>query len=365
MRAGDSNRKRVRGTDNISSIDKDLHGKKKKQAIIEDEPAVDFDVCTKLSEEIFLFAQQNQQSNELLQRKLQLRSALLTIFRRQFPAASLHLVGSSCNGFANESSDADFCLMVTHARRVDQRNEAQFYLNALKKLLHGFRTMRQVLLIRAKVPILKFKDTISGCECDVNVNNAVGIRNTHLLRTYSRVDDRVRPMVMAVKRWAKSRQINDASQGTLSSYSLVLMVIHFLQSGVHPPVIDSLQEKYPEFFNQEMNVDVLPMFDVANNILCNASENMLSLGELLVGFFKYFAVDYKWDYLVISIRRGRASPRELNSDWDNKYICIEEPFDSSNTARAVHEYSKFARIKTEFQRAHEKIQKSRSLQAIL
>ena len=68
-----------------------------------------------------------------------------------------------------------------------------------------------------------------------------GIRNTHLLRTYAQVDSRVRPMVIAVKKWAGSRDINDASCGTLSSYSLVLMIIHYLQCGANPPVLKSLQ----------------------------------------------------------------------------------------------------------------------------
>jgi len=45
----------------------------------------------------------------------------------------------------------------------------------------------------------------------------------------SAVDPRVRPLVMFVKHWAKFQNINDASQGTVSSYSLALMVIHYLQ----------------------------------------------------------------------------------------------------------------------------------------
>ena len=44
------------------------------------------------------------------------------------------------------------------------------------------------------------------------------------------VDDRIQPLVLTIKRWAKARSINDASQGTLSNYSFMLMVIHFLQS---------------------------------------------------------------------------------------------------------------------------------------
>lgn len=37
-------------------------------------------------------------------------------------------------------------------------------------------------------------------------------------------------MILVVKKWAQHVQINDASKGTLSSYALVLMVLHYLQS---------------------------------------------------------------------------------------------------------------------------------------
>jgi poly(A) RNA polymerase GLD2 len=43
------------------------------------------------------------------------------------------------------------------------------------------------------------------------------------------VDWRVRPLVLIVKLWAHEHGINNAKDMTISSYSLVLMVIHFLQ----------------------------------------------------------------------------------------------------------------------------------------
>lgn len=43
-------------------------------------------------------------------------------------------------------------------------------------------------------------------------------------------ESRVRPLVLVVKKWAHYHGINDASRGTLNSYSLVLMVLHYLQS---------------------------------------------------------------------------------------------------------------------------------------
>lgn len=44
------------------------------------------------------------------------------------------------------------------------------------------------------------------------------------------VENRVRPLALVVKKWASFHGINDASRGTLNSYSLVLMVLHYLQS---------------------------------------------------------------------------------------------------------------------------------------
>jgi len=40
-------------------------------------------------------------------------------------------------------------------------------------------------VIRAKVPILRFFDSVTNLEVDLNCNNLVGIRNTHLLKTYA------------------------------------------------------------------------------------------------------------------------------------------------------------------------------------
>lgn len=43
----------------------------------------------------------------------------------------------------------------------------------------------QFHLIQAKVPILRFRDTVNHIEVDLNYNNSVGIRNTHLMYCYS------------------------------------------------------------------------------------------------------------------------------------------------------------------------------------
>jgi len=98
----------------------------------------------------------------------------------------------------------DLCLVIS-GHEVDQRFHALEYLYRVQKALKqcrmipllfnlidhlanfcnllGFLTKLDV--IRAKVPILRFFDSITNLEVDLNFNNIVGIRNTHLLKTYA------------------------------------------------------------------------------------------------------------------------------------------------------------------------------------
>lgn len=62
------------------------------------------------------------------------------------------------------------------------------------------------------------------------------------------MDWRLRPLTLVVKLWAQHHNINDAKNMTISSYSLVLMVIHFLQYGVSPPILPCLHAMYPDKF---------------------------------------------------------------------------------------------------------------------
>jgi len=87
---------------------------------------------------------------------------------------------------------------------------------------------------RARVPILKAVDgkTRPTCamEVDICINNILAVHNTQLLRTYALLDKRARALVIAVKDWAKRENIAAASDGTLSSYSWTILVLHYLQN---------------------------------------------------------------------------------------------------------------------------------------
>ncbi|KAM4709590.1 poly(A) RNA polymerase GLD2 isoform 2-T2 [Discoglossus pictus] len=316
----------------------------------------------KLSQQILELFQACQQQVSDLKKKDICRAELQREIQQIFPQSRLYLVGSSLNGFGARSSDADLCLVVKE-EPMNQKTEAMHILSLLQKHFYNrLSYIERPQLIRAKVPIVKFRDKVSGVEFDLNVNNVVGIRNTFLLRSYAHLEGRIRPLVLVVKKWASHHGINDASRGTLSSYSLVLMVLHYLQT-LPEPILPSLQKNYPECFNPSMQLHLV--HHAPRNLPPYLSKNATPLGDLLVGFLRYFAIEFDWNKKLISVREGKAVARTDGIEWRNKYICVEEPFDRTNTARAVHEKQKFDMIQGEFMKAWVRLRDNKDLNSIL
>ena len=166
----------------------------------------------------------------------------------------------------------------------------------------------------------------------------------------------MRPLVLAVKMWAKDHGINEARFQTLSSYTITLMVIHYLQSGVNPPVVPCLHRLNPQVFNHNSNI-----FHLQYNFDPVTSENRMSLGELLIGFFKYYTDRGKFDTHkdVGSIRCGStlnatdcedfARMNKLAPGQWKAHLLMEEPFDRTNAARAVCNAERWRRVRATFE----------------
>ncbi|XP_063468256.1 poly(A) RNA polymerase GLD2 isoform X18 [Symphalangus syndactylus] len=278
----------------------------------------------KLSHQILeLFETCQQQISDLKKKEL-CRTQLQREIQLLFPQSRLFLVGSSLNGFGTRSSDGDLCLVVKEEPcffQVNQKTEARHILTLVHKhfctRLSGYIERPQ--LIRAKVPIVKFRDKVSCVEFDLNVNNIVGIRNTFLLRTYA--------------------------------YPLP------------EPILPSLQKIYPESFSPAIQLHLV--HQAPCNVPPYLSKNESNLGDLLLGFLKYYATEFDWNSQMISVREAKAIPRPDGIEWRNKYICVEEPFDGTNTARAVHEKQKFDMIKDQFLKSWHRLKNKRDLNSIL
>ncbi|EFN85249.1 Poly(A) RNA polymerase gld-2-like protein A [Harpegnathos saltator] len=320
----------------------------------------------------------NQQTESTYRNKIMLWKNLQCHIRKWYRRYDLIMIGSTMNGFGLENSDVDMCLLVRH-EKVDNRDTALMHLNQALRCLQRYKSAENLEIIQAKVPIINFHDSRQNLNIDINCNSSVAILNTHLLYCYSRIDWRVKPLVLIVKLWAQFHKINSARNNTLSSYSLTLMVISFLQCGINPPILPNLQNhtsQFRSFYHEDIQpiIEDIHKKDLGPIYIGSSlyqSRNTQSLGELLHEFFKYY-ISFEFEHHAVSIEAGYKIKKETcrlasypnNNRGHWKYIGIEEPFDRTNTAKAVFDEKIFYRIQSVIGQSYKQLAGNNNLNSL-
>ncbi len=299
----------------------------------------------------------------------------------------LALYGSSVNNFGSDNADVDMCMIFPRDTVLAADNAAT--IQAIADKLVELQMQEVTSRATARIPIVNFKDPLTGLDCDISFNNPLAIANTKLLRTYSDVDKRVVELAFIIKHWVKQRQINSPGDGTLSSYGYILCLIHYLQTlALHskssaaspstPSLVPNLQRLPPTWGGS----DVGPTAPIPVKVLvkhptegveCNtyfyspvpnkpdllvqfAAQNRQSTAELLVGFFRYFAWDFDYRKNVISIQSTALVTKLFkaeSSGWNqHDRISIEDPFEVWYDIAHVVKEKNFILIRSEFLRAY-------------
>jgi DNA polymerase sigma len=301
-------------------------------------------------------------------RRLILLEKLQRIVNNLWPdkSAVLQLFGSSANQFGMKSTDMDISLIIDPTVGNQPLIIKKLGDALKKKRMKGVETRPA-----ARVPIVKFTDPFSNFSCDICINNNLALHNTKLLAEYAKCDPRLREVGLIVKLWAKRRQINDTYQGTLSSYAYILMVINYLQTR-RPPVLPVLQQMGD--VNQVVDVDGYNCyFYSAETLKDYGKANTETVGELLAGFFKFYAKEFNWAYDVVSVRLGRCitkaekmwKPSQNHDSRDNYYFAIEDPFETTHNLGKGVDTSSLKVIKYEFRRANNLLSNGESPLSVL
>ncbi|KAL0486178.1 uridylyltransferase [Acrasis kona] len=260
------------------------------------------------------------------------------------------------------------------------------YVSQLTQVLEKHQ-MRQIKpLFNARVPIVKFVDPDSSLNVDICVNNILAVHNTRLLKEYATFDQRCSQLIYVVKYWASMREINHPYHGTLSSYSYTLLVIHYLQRGANPPVLPVLQDK-EQFDTLEFESNMVDGLD-ASIYDCSyfdpskitqehfPKRNTELVGDLLVGFFKYYAFIFDFNTDIICIRYMEQTVRSQHEDreyitkeekgWTNyaevrNAMCIEDPFETNYNVSRTCSRDGLAQIQYELVRAYHMLCKQQDL----
>lgn len=89
-----------------------------------------------------------------------------------------------------------------------------------------------VVLETAKIPVLKLVSAESSVPIDITFESAAthsGLLARDLIKRYAEEIPELYPLAIVFKQLLRERGLNDAYTGGLSSYSVVLMLIHFSQ----------------------------------------------------------------------------------------------------------------------------------------
>jgi VacB/RNase II family 3'-5' exoribonuclease len=301
-------------------------------------------------------------TQEEVERKKALASEIQEICGKVFGnnPCTVHTYGSSVSGFGLRGSDIDMCIKFDEEVK-DSKMQAQL-LKLLEKAIdsdlkaeYGHLSCKEERgVIRSRVPILKIVDAKRSCECDICIENFLGVVNTRMLQLYSQLDERVKPLVYAIKHWTKRRHISDPPSGSLSSYSHVLMVIHYLQTvEVLPSLqdmtkLDHVDEKtdfpQPHFWNA---YDCRYFSNVTRIKQVFPRKNNSSVGDLLAGFFRYYGAEFNFAQQCIAIRDLGTQKQKLTGSA----ISIEDPFEGRDLGLVISN-EMGPKIIAEYRRAH-------------
>lgn len=244
--------------------------------------------------------------------------------------------GSYMNNFLIDNGDIDICIVP----KFNNVNDFTSYLDKIKDEITNRNIGEHKLSYQNKrYVLLRIMDNQMKCIVDITAHTMLPIHNTNLIRLYSLFDQRFHIMGLYVKHWAKINKIHGAAEHYLSSYALLLMLIHFLQEIAEPHVLPNLQKidphkeiPYEYYYDGKSVVTNIYYEEDLNKIKSYMSKvnsgmrNTETPTALLIKFFEYYAYSFDSEN-TISIKRDILNNEPIRKKTENYAFSIEDPFD--------------------------------------
>ncbi|KAK8845409.1 hypothetical protein IAR55_006122 [Kwoniella newhampshirensis] len=264
---------------------------------------VDWDRCRDpaemLNEEINAFYKYVSPTRAEFEVRLFVIEMITRAIAKLWPDAEVTPFGSWQTQLYLPQGDID--LVVTH-KHFSEANKARLLTEMAKSMRMANITSTVAIISRARVPIIKFVTNEGKLNVDISLNQVNGISASKIINQYLDALPGARQLILVVKSFLSQRSMNEVYSGGLGSYSVICMVISFLQ--VHPKLRRS--EMDPE-------------------------EN---LGTLLVEFFELYGRHFNYQEVGLSIRRGGFYYLKSSRGWlrpnQSFLLSIEDPQDRDN-----------------------------------
>ena len=151
-------------------------------------------------------------------------SEVKSLIYSAYPHVEVHVIGSCATDLYLPDSDIDLVVRSSPSHPPLTLSD----LHSLGSLLQPLASSLTVIST-ASVPLIKLVHAQSAFTVDLTLNVDTGIHSTALVLDYLDQFDVLRPLTIVVKQFLKARGLNDLYTGGLPSYTLILIIVSFLQ----------------------------------------------------------------------------------------------------------------------------------------
>ncbi|XP_015187107.1 PREDICTED: speckle targeted PIP5K1A-regulated poly(A) polymerase-like isoform X2 [Polistes dominula] len=247
------------------------------------------------------------------------------IFASEFPKCRFVRFGSTRMGLAFKDCDLDVYLdndepICESERRCKTEMLFSKLEPVMKKLNYIFKNI--LLTLEDKNPI-KFYFVPNKVSCHMSFKNDFAIHKSYYINYCLLLDRRIRPLMVIIKFWA--RQSKTTGNGKISNYTLLLLIIFYLQqpeTRILPSLLELQKTCRPKFVHCfQVNFDI-------NTVLLPIN-NRSTIPQLLTGFFNYYA-NFYFNTIIICPKRGMAYSNALIREIDTSrmpyYMYVDFKF---------------------------------------
>lgn len=220
----------------------------------------------------------------------------MSIILNRWPQAKVHIFGSFCTTLFLPTGDID---LVVHG----QWNTTPLFSLEEDLRINDVALEDSILVLdKTVVPIIKFIDKLTEVRVDISFNQESGIKSARMIQQFIQEYPFLPKLVFVLKQFLYERSLHEVYYGGISSYSLILLLVSFLQ--LHPRR--------------------------------GATEANPNLGVLLIEFFELYGRNFNYMKTAISVLdNGRYFPKEelvKNASGKNSLLYVVDPSNPTENA---------------------------------
>ena len=181
-------------------------------------------------------------------------------------------------------------------------------------------------MINAKVPIITGLYISTKIHVDISLFKKNGVDAAEIINKIIAIYPEIRPLMILIKYVIRQRNLNQIYTGGISSFIIFTLLYYYIADS--RKIIES---------------------EISNNN--GEKERLLTLGHLLVGFFNFYAFEFKYEKFGISISNGcHLYKREDEA----KYILSVKNFEDESQDMGVNCFN-YSKILDVFKLAAERL----------